>query len=228
MDTSEAIKISYSGGKDFEILVDPDLAKEAKLEGEDHEIQRLLFVQEIFTDAGAGERASVEELGDEFNTKNVMEAAEEIFENGEMQLTTDQKAEMREDKRKQIINMIARRVQNPQTGNPHPPNRVENALEEAGFHVDAMEDVEEQFSEAIDAIRPIIPVSLDEKLVAIRIPVDETGRAYDKIQQVAEVKDEEWGNEYFTAKIKLPAGILTELMEEIQEITGGKAEMQEV
>jgi ribosome maturation protein SDO1 len=228
MDTSEAITISYSGGKDFEILVDPDLAKEAKLEGEDHDIQRLLFVQEIFTDAGAGERASVEELEDEFNTKNIMEAAEEIFEKGEMQLTTDQKAEMREDKRKQIINMIARRVQNPQTGNPHPPNRVENALEEAGFHVDAMEDVEEQFSEAIEDIRPIIPVSLDEKLVAIRIPVDETGRAYDKIQQVADVKEEEWGNEYFMAKIKLPAGILTELMEEIQEITGGKAEMQEV
>jgi ribosome maturation protein SDO1 len=228
MDTSEAITISYSGGKDFEILVDPDVAKEAKLEGEDHDIQRLLFVQEIFTDAGAGERASVEELQDEFNTKNIMEAAEEIFENGEMQLTTDQKAEMREDKRKQIINMIARRVQNPQTGNPHPPNRVENALEEAGFHVDAMEDVEEQFSEAIEDIRPIIPVSLDEKLVAIRIPVDKTGRAYDKIQQVADVKEEEWGNEYFMAKIKLPAGILTELMEEIQEITGGKAEMQEV
>ncbi|MFB6241358.1 MAG: ribosome assembly factor SBDS [Candidatus Nanosalina sp.] len=223
MDTSEAITISYSGGKDFEILVDPDLAKEAKLEGEDHEIQRLLFVQEIFTDAGAGERASADELEEEFGTKNVMEAAEKIFEQGEMQLTTDQKAEMREEKRKQVVDMIARRVQNPQTGNPHPPNRIENALDEAGFHIQAMDDVEEKFQEAVDMIKPIIPVSLDEKTMAVKIPNDKSGKAYDILQQKADLEEEEWGNEYFYAKISLPAGIMEELMREIQEATGGDA-----
>ena len=227
MDTSEAITISYSGGKDFEILVDPDLAKEAKMEGEEYEIQRLLFVQEIFTDAGAGERASVDELDEEFGTKQVLEAAEEIFEKGEMQLTTDQKAEIREDKRKQLINMIARRAQNPQTGNPHPPNRVENALDEAGFHIDWDADLEEAFDEATDLLKPIIPISLQEKNVAIRIPVDKTGKAYDRLQQVADIKEEEWGSDFFTAKVSLPAGVLTELMEDLQEFTGGEAEMQE-
>jgi len=81
-----------------------------------------------------------------------------------MQLTTDQKAEIRDDKWKQLINMIARRVQDPKTGNPHPPQRVENALEEAGFHVNWDSELEEEFDDAIDVLRPIIPVSLDEKL----------------------------------------------------------------
>lgn len=223
MDTSEAITISYSGGKDFEILVDPELAKESKLEGKEHDIQRLLFVQEIFTDAGAGERASADELEDEFNTKQIMEAAEEIFEKGEMQLTTDQKAEMREEKYKQVVNMIARRVQNPQTGNPHPPNRIENALEEAGFHIQAMDDVEEKFQEAVDMIKPIIPVSLEEKTMAVKIPNDKSGKAYDILQQKADLQEEKWGNKYFFAKITLPAGVLEELMREIQEATGGDA-----
>lgn len=227
MDTSEAITISYSGDKDFEILVDPELAKDAKMEGEEYEIQRLLFVQEVFTDAGAGERASVDELEEEFGTKQVLEAAEEIFEEGEMQLTTDQKAEIREDKRKQLINMIARRAQNPQTGNPHPPNRVENALEEAGFHIDWDADLEEAFDDATDLLKPIIPISLQEKNVAIRIPVDKTGKAYDRLQQVADIKEEEWGSDFFTAKVSLPAGVLTELMEDLQEYTGGDAEMRE-
>lgn len=223
MDTSEAITISYSGGKDFEILVDPELAKKVKFEDEDHEIQRLLFVQEIFTDAGAGERASVDELDAEFGTKQIMEAAEEIFEKGEMELTTDQKADMREEKRKQVVNMIARRVQNPQTGNPHPPKRIENALEEAGFHIEAMDDIEEKFSEAVDMIKPIIPVSLEEKSMAVKIPNDKTGKAYDILQQKTDLEEEQWGNEYFYAKITLPAGILEELMREIQEVTGGDA-----
>ncbi|MFB6292011.1 MAG: ribosome assembly factor SBDS [Candidatus Nanohaloarchaea archaeon] len=228
MDTSDAIKVRYTGDKEFEILVDPDLAKEVKFDDADHDIQRLLFVQEIFVDADQGERASVDEIDEEFGTRQIMEAAEQIFEKGDMQLTTEQKAEMREDKRKQIIDMIARRAQDPKTGNPHPPQRVENALEEAGFNVDAMEDVEEQFKEAIDAIRPIIPVSLEEKHVAVRIPVDVAGKAYDKLQATADVEDEEWGNEYFMAKITVPAGVLSELMEELQDIAKGKAEVKEL
>ncbi|EGQ43124.1 MAG: conserved hypothetical protein TIGR00291 family [Candidatus Nanosalina sp. J07AB43] len=223
MDTSEAITISYSEGKDFEILVDPDLAKEAKLEGKEYEIQRLLFVQEVFTDASAGERASADELEAEFNTKQIMDAAEEVFEKGEMQLTTDQKAEMREEKYRQVVNMIARRVQNPQTGNPHPPKRIENALEEAGFNIQAMDDVEEKFDEAVDQLKPIIPVSLEEKAMAVKIPNDKTGKAYDLLQQKTDLEEEKWGNEYFYAKMTLPAGILEELMRDIQEATDGEA-----
>jgi ribosome maturation protein SDO1 len=134
---------------------------------------------------------------------------------------------MREEKRRQVVDMIARRAQDPKSGNPHPPKRVRNALEEAGFHVSWDSDVEEKFDEAIDAIRPIIPVSLDEKTVAIRLPVDKAGKAYDRIQQVADVEDEEWGDEFFMAKITLPAGVLSELMDEIQEMTSGEAEMTE-
>lgn len=228
MDTSDAITVQFKGEKQFEILVDPDLAKEAKMEGVDHNIQRLLFVQEVFVDAGEGERASVDELEDEFGTQQMMEAAEEIFEKGQMQLTTDQKAEIREDKWKQLVNTIARRAQDPKTGNPHPPQRVENALEEAGFHVDWDSNIEEEFDDAIDVLRPIIPISLDEKTVALRIPVDNAGQAYDKVQQVADVEEEEWGNEYFTARLTLPAGVLSELMDELQNMTSGQAEMKEV
>lgn len=228
MDTSDAITVQYRGDKMFEILVEPDLAKEAKLEGKDHEIQRMLFVQEIFTDAGEGERASVDEIEKEFGTRQVMEAAEEIFEKGDMQLTTEQKAEIREDKWKQLVNMIARRVQNPRTGNPHPPDRVENALDEAGFDVQWDSDMEEEFEDAIDELRPIIPISLDEKTVAIRIPVDNAGKAYDKLQQAADIDEEQWGNEYFTAKVTMPAGVLEELREKLQDMTSGQTEMKEV
>ncbi|MFQ3275047.1 MAG: ribosome maturation protein SDO1 [Candidatus Nanohaloarchaea archaeon] len=228
MDTSDAIKVQYRGDKQFEILVEPDLAKEAKLEGKDHDIQRMLFVQEIFTDAGEGERASADEIEKEFGTRQIMEAADEIFKKGDMQLTTEQKAEMREEKWKQLVSMISRRVQNPKTGNPHPPERVENALEEAGFNIDWDSDLEEKFEDAIDELRPIIPVSLDEKTVAIRIPNDKAGKAYDKLQQVAEIEEEQWGNNYFTARLTLPAGVLSELIDELQDMTSGETEMKEV
>ncbi len=105
---------------------------------------------------------------------------------------------------------------------------MENALEEAGFHVEWDSDVREKFQDAIDAIRPIIPVSLEEKKVAVRIPIDVAGKAYDRLQESAEIEEEEWGNEYFMAKMTLPAGVLTEMMEEVQEIAKGKAEVKEI
>lgn len=228
MDTSDAITVQYRGDKQFEILVEPDLAKEAKLDGESHEIQRMLFVQEIFTDAGEGERASADEIEKEFGTRQIIEAAEEIFEKGDMQLTTDQKADMRQEKWRQLVNMISRRVQNPKTGNPHPPERVENALDETGFNVQWDSDLEEEFEDAIDQLRPIIPVSLDEKTVAIRIPNDKAGKAYDKIQQTAQIEDEQWGNDFFTARLTLPAGVLSELINELQDMTSGNTEMKEI
>lgn len=224
MDTSDAIKVRYEG---YEILVDPDLAKEAKMEGKDHDIQRLIFVQEVFEDAGDGKRASADELEDDFGTRQILKAAEEIFEKGEMQLTTEQKDELRQEKYRQVVNMIARRVQNPKTGNPHPPQRVENALEEAGFNADAFQDVGEQFQDAIDMIRPIIPVSLEEKTVVLQIPNDESGKAYDKIQAQAEVKKEEWGSEYLYAEVTMPAGVFSELLEKLQELTSGKVQVKE-
>lgn len=226
LDTSDAIRIRYDEGKVFEILVEPEPAKEAKLEGKDYDMPRLMFVQEVFTDAQKGERASPSELEAEFGTKQVMEAAKQIFEKGDMQLTTEQKAEMREDKHRQVVNMIARRAQNPKTGNPHPPQRVENALEEAGFNADAFKDVEDQFQEAVESIRPIIPVSLEEKTVAVKIPSDKAGKAYDLLQQKTDVLEEQWGD-HFYAKIRVPAGILTEVMEEIQKLTGGDSEVKE-
>lgn len=228
METSDAVTIQYRGDRDFEILVEPELAKEAKLEGKEYDIQRLLFVQEVFEDSGEGKRASADDLEDEFGTRQIMEAAEQIFENGDMQLTTEQKKDMRKEKRKQLVDMIARRAQDPKTGNPHPPKRVENALDEAGFNINWNSDLEEEFDKAIDVLRPIIPVSLDEKTVVIQIPVDNTGRAYDRIQQVADVKEEQWGNEYFRCKVEMPAGALSELIDELQEITGGQTEMREI
>jgi len=228
LDTSDAIKIQYRGDKTFEILVEPEPAKKARFEGQSFDMPRLLFVQEIFKDIDQGEKASPKELEAEFGTKQVMDAAEEIFEKGDMQLTTDQKAKMREEKRQQIISMISRRAQNPKTGNPHPPQRVENALEEAGFNVDEMEDIEPQFKDAVEAIRPIIPVSLEEKTVAVKVPSDAGGKAYNVIQEKAEVIEEQWGNEYFYAKIRVPAGVLTDLMEELQKMTSGNSEVEDL
>ncbi|MDY6762060.1 MAG: ribosome assembly factor SBDS [Candidatus Nanohaloarchaea archaeon] len=228
MDSEDAITVTYSNDHDFEILVDPDEAF-AYRRGEIESFDRVLFVQEIFTDAAAAEKASMENIEDAFGTRNVVEAAEELFEQGEMALTTDQKNQLREEKRKQVVSIIARRAMNPQTNAPHPPQRIENAMDEAGVQVDAMRDAEEQVQEVLDAIRPKIPISMEEKEMAIRVPSKYSGKAYGKIQEMSsEVLEEEWGNDAFMARVRIPAGVSTTLMETLEEMTSGEVEVTDI
>ncbi|MEM2802178.1 MAG: ribosome assembly factor SBDS, partial [Archaeoglobaceae archaeon] len=123
------------GGSDFEILVDPYLARDLK-EGKEVDFEDLLAVDEIFKNARKGERASNEELQKIFGTTNVKEIAKTIIIEGEVQITAEQRKEMLEAKKRQIITFISKNAIDPRTNAPHPPARIERALEEARVHVD--------------------------------------------------------------------------------------------
>lgn len=228
MDTEDAITVTYDGDAEFEILVDPDEAFKYK-RGEIDSFDSVLFVREVFTDAAAADRASADDLEDEFGTRNIDEAAQQVFEQGTMELTTKQKNQLREEKWRQVVNLIATRAMNPQNNAPHPPQRIENAMEEAGVQVDPMQDVEMQVQDVVDAIRPKIPISMEEKEIAVRIPNEYAGKCYGKMKTMAsEMLEEEWGNDAFMARLKLPAGVQTKLMEELEKITGGNVEVTDI
>ncbi len=227
MDSDEAIRVEYKGGADFEILVKPDEAFKYK-RGEIDDFEKILFVREVFKDAGAADRASTAEVEDEFGTANLVEAAREIFEGGEMELTTDQKNQLREEKWKQLVSMIARQAMNPKTNSPHPPNRIENAMNEAGVNVDPMQSAEDQFEEIVEKLRPILPISLEEKEVAVKIPNEYAGKCYGTLKENATVLEEEWGDAGFMAKLKLPAGMKEKLVSELQSICHGDAEIRDI
>lgn len=227
MDAEDAIRVEYKGDRELEILVKPDEAF-AYRRGEIDDFDRVLFVQEIFTDARAAERAAMEDIEDEFDTRNVVEAAKKLFKNGKMELTAKQKNQLREEKWRSVVNTIARRAMNPQTNSPHPPKRIENAMTEAGIEIDPMESAESQIPDVVDAIRPRIPISMEEKEIAVRIPNKYAGKCYGVLKQHAQILDEEWGNDAFMARIKLPAGVQTELMGELESITHGNVEVTDV
>ncbi|HID73596.1 MAG TPA: ribosome assembly factor SBDS, partial [Thermoplasmata archaeon] len=113
-------------GERFEILVDPDLAK-AFIEGDSTDLDEVLAVDSIFRDVRKGDRASTESMEKVFGTTEFMDIARRILLKGEIHLTTEQRREMLEQKRKQIVTYIARNAINPRTMAPHPPQRIENA-----------------------------------------------------------------------------------------------------
>jgi ribosome maturation protein SDO1 len=213
-----------TGGEKFEILVDPDKGLAYK-RGELGDIRNALMIDTIFTDANKGEKASAEKLEKIYGTSDPIEVAIEMFEKGTLQLTAQQRNAMMEQKRKQIINIISRTYVDPKTKLPHPPIRIENALEDAKYHVDPFKEAEEQVKEIVQELRSILPMSSENVQIAVKIPAEYTGKSYGTVKNFGNIKRDEWQSDgSWVAVVEVPAALQIELMEALGKDTQGNVQ----
>src|SRR3990172_2655718 len=129
VEKSVIARLTKSGEK-FEVLVDPEKALELKA-GKDVNLEDLLASPEIYEDSKKGLRAPSEKLNKFFGTNDLETIARKIIKDGEVQLTTEQRKHMLDEKTKAIASIISRRGINPQTNTPHPQDRIMRAMEQA-------------------------------------------------------------------------------------------------
>jgi len=213
-----------SHGSHFEVLVDPYEAQKMR-NGEDVDIEDLMAIDEVFKDSAKGDRASDEHIEKVFGTSNVEEIARKIVMEGEIQLTTDQRRKMTEEKRKQIVTYIAHHAINPQLKAPHPPQRIENAMNEARLHIDPFKSVEAQVKDVLDAIKPLIPIRLEKTTIAVKLSGDNYGRVYKDITDFGIIKKEEWtGSGFWIGLVEIPAGMQGDFFDRLNNKTHGEVE----
>ena len=158
------------GGSRYEILVDPELVQAWKDDSESVDLNDLLATEEIWSDAKAGDRPTTEALEGAFGTTDLAACVERILNQGSIQLTTAQRKQMVEDKMKQIVNEISLTATDPKTRLPHPQTRIENALAEARFKPDPFLSIERQVQDAVDILKPVIPLQFILSLIHISEP----------------------------------------------------------
>ncbi|MGA1821613.1 MAG: ribosome assembly factor SBDS [Thermoplasmatota archaeon] len=212
-------------GERFEILVEPELAYKFR-EGEGGvELADILAVEEVFKDAHRGDRATDEILNETFSTTEVMKIAAYIIEKGEIQLTTEQRKKMQTEKKKQVINLLARNCINPVTKTPHPPQRLEMALDEIKFNIDPFKSAESQVNEALKALRPVIPIRMEMTTIAVKVHGSHYGKLIGDVRGYGKILKEEWtkdGDWVFV--IEIPAGLQVDFFDEINGKTHGEAQ----
>lgn len=213
-----------SYGERFEILVDPELAADYK-RGEDINIEEVLAVEEVFKDAHKGDKASEENMEKAFESSDALVVADKIIKKGTIQITANQRRKMQEEKTKQVIAQIAREAINPQTKLPHPPQRIENAMQEAKVHIDPMKSVEEQIEPTVKAILTKIPIRIEKVQVAVKIPGTYAGKGYSTITQYGKLLKEEWMNDgSWIGVVEIPGGLQDEFYTALSGLTHGEVE----
>jgi ribosome maturation protein SDO1 len=215
-----------SHGEKFELLVDPDLAVRFR-QGEPVDLEDMVAALSVFENSSRGTRASEEALTKVFHTTEFPAIATRIIQKGEIHLTAEQRRHMIAEKRRQVITFIARNAVNPQTGLPHPPQRIEMAMDEARVNIDLYKSVDEQVKETVKALRPILPIRFEEVRIAVRIPPEFASKSYGEIQPVAQIEKDEWQKDgSWICVVRIPAGIQGDFYDLINRITRGEGEIR--
>ena len=208
----------------FEVLVKPQKALDYRM-GKISSITEVLATETVFSDANKGTKVAEGSLQKAFGTTDPLKIAEIILKKGTIQLTTEQRRKMIEDKRKQIIDFISRQAVDPKTNLPHPPLRIENAMEQIHYSIDPFKPVEEQAREIIKLLRSILPLKIEQVSVGVHIPAEYSARAYGAIKAFGAIKREEWradGSWY--GVLEMPAGLYGPFLEKLGEVTKGSGE----
>lgn len=221
------VKYSFEGEK-FEIMVKPDPALDYKL-GKKKDLSAVLVSDEIYTDSGKGTRPSSEKLLKAFNTEDQTEIAQIILEKGDLNLTTDQRRKMIEDKRKQIVTFIAKTYVDPKSHLPHPPLRIEQAMKDGRVSIDPQKSVDEQVNDIVDKLRSIIALKSETLQLEIIIPAQFASQSYAVLKSVGSLKKEEWQNNgSLKAILEIPAGARPNVIDRLGSITKGSASVEVV
>jgi ribosome maturation protein SDO1 len=211
-------------GTTFEVLVEPDGALAVK-RGESINIEDILAVEDVFENASRGDRSAEEDLTKAFGTTDVLIIADAIIKKGEISLTAEQRKRFIENKRRQVVEAIARNAINPQTRTPHPPARIEQAMTEARVNIDPSKSTDELVKITMKAIRPLIPIRFEEVEVAVKVPADYAPKAYGEISAFGRVTREAWQNNgSWIGVIQIPAGMQDDFYALINRLTKGEAE----
>ncbi len=212
------------GDEHFEVLVKPQKALDYR-NGKASAVTEVLVAETIYADANKGTRASDEHLRKAFGTTDPLKIAETILKKGTMQLTTEQRRKMVEEKRKQIVDFISRQAVDPKTNLPHPPGRIENAMEQIHYPIDPYKPMEEQAKDIIKLLRPILPLKMEQVQVSVSIPAEYAARAYGTIKVLGTIKREEWradGSWY--GVMEMPAGTYAPFLDKLGNVTKGNGE----
>jgi ribosome maturation protein SDO1 len=213
-----------SHGTTFEVLVDPEGALSHR-RGEEVDIEGILAVEDVFENASRGDRSASDDLLKAFNTTDVLAIADKIIKKGELHLTAEQRRQIIEDRRRRIIEVISRNAINPQTKTPHPPSRIEKAMEEAHVNIDPTKSIEELVSITMKALRPLIPIRFEEIDVAVKISSEYAPKSYGEIAAFGTLIKEEWQNDgAWIGVVRLPAGMQSEFYSLVNKLAKGEAE----
>jgi len=215
-------------GITFEAVIDPDNAFRF-LQGEKVDVKDIIKAEDIYTDAHKGTLASETDLKNIFHTSDPVKVAEHIIQEGEVQLSAEQRQKIREDKHNKIVDAIARNAIDPRTNTPHPRQRIVNALEEVKFKVRETASVEHNVGDAMKLLKTALPIRLEVFNYSVFVEPKFSNAVISYCKSIGTTKNEQYSSDgTLSLEVEFPAGMLNEFTDKLNSLTHGSVDIKKI
>lgn len=210
-------------GLHFEIIVDMENAlkfKKGQLDHVEAEGGR------VFSNIKKGDVAARDDLEIAFGTSDINEIAKVIVKSGEVLVDQGYRDAEQEKRIKQVVDFLATNSMDPRSGNPHTPERIRSAIEQAHINI-RNAPIDQQMPGIVAQISKLLPIKIATKKVRITIPAIHTGKAYGVISQYK--TEETWKNNGdLEMVVEVPSGIIIDFYDKLNGVTHGSALTEEI
>ncbi|KAL0480397.1 ribosome maturation protein SDO1 [Acrasis kona] len=221
---SEFTTVKYKDKKTtFEILCKPSTVLKYR-EGEIG-IDKVLFADTVFKNYSKGEKPLKSELLDAFGTDNESQVIKTILDKGEYNLSTAERKEKVEKKRKEMVSYIHKYYTDPRTKTTHPVTRIESALSEIKLNIDPDTPAELQVNKIYSTLIEKLPLKKSEVEATVTIKHAFLGQTNAVIQKFCKIQRDNYTNEGREMLVTMVPGDYDVFTQELHKITKGDYEI---
>jgi ribosome maturation protein SDO1 len=192
------------------------------------DISNIMISDEIYSDANKGTRSSTEKLMKAFKTTDQFEIAKQIMAKGDLNMNTDQRRKMIEEKKRQIVEYINKNFVDPKTHMPHPISRISAVLDDARVAIDPFKRIDDQIKNIIDPLRKLLPLKSEILELTVTVPAQFSGQSFSVFKSIGDIKSEQWLSDgSLQVVLNLNAGLKSSFLDRIGTATKGSAQVSE-
>lgn len=186
----------------------------------------------------AGEKLSEAAMMEVFATTDVWKCLEDIVTKGEPQYSVQERREMTENKRKQIVEYISKTYIDPKTKLPHPITRIDNGMKTIkGLKIDLNSSVSSQGDEIVKQLKSSMSFLKNETSGFLYIPLESeikvclicrhSGKATSVVRKWCEIRRSKYTNTDYKAEVTFATTQMSTFMNELTNVTGGNFKFED-
>jgi ribosome maturation protein SDO1 len=226
VNVDEAFQVRYKhAGENFEVLVDFNKLNEFKSKPLEVPISDVLADDKIFRDQKKGDLASDTHLNSIFPNKSHEEIITEILIKGECQIPTAYLNELRETKKKQIINYIAENAMNPQTKSKYTSSMIDSEINKLNYNFHPDVDYMKQADEVLTILKKVMPIAIVKSILKLKVSPSHCSNFYGPFRKYGQISKEFYDDQgYLHIHMEINESISDEVINYIKNNSNNEAE----
>ncbi|CAB3401974.1 unnamed protein product [Caenorhabditis bovis] len=191
------------------------------------DIDEVLQTHTVFSNVSKGQLAKKEELVAAFGTEDQLEICKIILEKGDLQVSDKERQAASDQSLKEVSQLIASMVVNPETKRPIPPSVIDKALHEVHFSLKPNRSAKQQALEAIPKLRETMKIERAKMRIRVAMPTKEAKQAHAKLKQnFSEIEVDDWAETGLEMVGLIEPGVFRLLDDLVRNESKGKGRLE--